>query len=213
MSYYQICQSYKFNEKRLIRVDPIFEVCSVDILKDCYKQMIPGTFFICEGGGLPEGCTYWITVVRTPEKLYAYQSGIIVEISDDPVIRAITSPTEENWKEVALGIGIENITTSHYDYLEIVINEFWKSLFGKTTGEMWCAGIISAHGDKAYGYGEKWKAAGISFARGSLLFLLTYTKEFGDTPKPASCEWVIDNYQKYLPHIEAAEKLAGLTQQ
>lgn len=95
--------------------------------------------------------------------------------------------------------------SNHYDYLNRILEPFWKEVFGKTPSEMWCGGIVSAHGDKCRGYERDWEKHGINFNRGSLLFLLTYTKEFGDNEKHMSDQWVIDNYQKYLPMIEKAE--------
>ena len=95
--------------------------------------------------------------------------------------------------------------SNHYDYLDRILEPFWKEVFNKTPSEMWCGGIVSAHGDKCRGYMREWNNHGINFNRGSLLFLLTYTKEFGDTEKHLSSQWVIDNYPKYLPMIENAE--------
>lgn len=95
---------------------------------------------------------------------------------------------------------------SHYNYLDNMLASFWIKVFGKTLEETWNAGIITAHGDKCYGYKDDWKKAGIIFSRGAMLFLLTYTKELGDTPKHESCQWVIDNYQHYLPKILDTEK-------
>lgn len=215
MTYQQLCRDFKFNEERLTRIKPIFDAYSAAALEDCYKQMVPGTFFVGEGGGFPQGSTYWFTVVRTEKKLYLFHSEAMVVIAIENGGESYHShftknPSEEIWKQLFLDIGPGNFELSHYDYLELIIDEFWRGVFGKTTGEMWCGGIITAHGDKAYGYKDQWKKAGIPFGRGVLLFLLTYTKELGDTPKHESCEWVIANYQKYLPHVEAAEKLAGL---
>ena len=59
---------------------------------------------------------------------------------------------------------------------------------------------------KAYGYKNEWAKAGINKYRGTLLFLLSYTKERGETPRHEVEQWVIDNYPKYLPMIEVAEK-------
>jgi hypothetical protein len=95
--------------------------------------------------------------------------------------------------------------SNHYDYLNRMLEPFWKEVFGKTPSEMWCGGIVSAHGDKCRGYNRDWEEKGINSNRGSLLFLLTYTKEFGENEKHTSDQWVIDNYQKYLPMIEKAE--------
>jgi hypothetical protein len=96
---------------------------------------------------------------------------------------------------------------NHYDYLERMLEYFWLEVFKKTPSEMWCAGIVTAHGDKCSGYKNLWEKNGINFNRGSLLFLLSYTKEFGDNEKSQSDQWVVDNYPKYLPAIEKAESL------
>lgn len=215
MSYAQLCRDFKFNREKLLEIKPLFTSYPRAVIRDSYfQQMKPGTFFVCEGGGLPEGSTYWITVVRTEKRMYLFHSEVAeyVEIDGERYESRFTkNPKEEFWKEMFLAIGPHNFDLSHYDYLELVIDEFWKLVFGKSTSEMWCGGIIGAHGDKAYDYKCQWKEANIPFGRGVLLFLLTYTKELGDTPKHESDEWVIQNYQKYLPHIETAEKLAGLT--
>ena len=216
MTYAQLCREHKFNRKKLIEIKPLFTAYpqrSID-RDNCFRQMKPGTFFIWQDGGLPSGSTYWVTVVRTEKRLYLFHSEIaeFIEIDGDRHHSKYTKiPLEEFWKEMFLAIGPDNFDLSHYDYLELVLEEFWKLVFGKTASEMWCGGIIGAHGDKAYGYKSDWKDASIPFGRGVLLFLLTYTKELGDTPKHLSVYWVIDNYQKYLPHIEAAEKVAGLS--
>lgn len=97
------------------------------------------------------------------------------------------------------------IYDSHYDYLDAILEEFWKEVFGKTASEMFFGGAVSAHGDKCYGYKREWLRVGIPFHHGALLYLLTYTKEFGLTPKHESSEWVIRNYTKYVPMIEKAE--------
>jgi hypothetical protein len=93
---------------------------------------------------------------------------------------------------------------NHYTYLDAILEPFWLEVFKKTPSETWSAGIVAAHGDKAYGYRREWQQAGINHNRGTLLFLLTYTSEFKGG-KSDSCEWVIENYPKYLPMIEQAE--------
>lgn len=122
--------------------------------------------------------------------------------------KVFTEITEELMHDVFIDIGADNFKLSHYDYLELVLNNFWKHVFGKSLRDTWNAGIIGAHGDKGYGYKRNWEKAGVPFNHGMLLFLLTYTSELGDTPKHESCQWVINNYQKYLPMILKAEKEA-----
>jgi len=49
-----------------------------------------------------------------------------------------------------------------------------------------------------------WEDAGISYAHGMMLFMLTYT-ELMDRSIHESLEWTIENYKKYLPLIREAE--------
>lgn len=99
-----------------------------------------------------------------------------------------------------------NTLSNHYDYLDLVIDNFSKLVFGEKHEFIMNSSMISAHGDKGYGYKHIWTISDIPFERGMLLYLLTYTKEL-DTDKSKSCQWVIDNYPKYLPMIEEAERL------
>lgn len=208
MSYEQACSKHKFS-------DLLQEVAPIAIRpndKQSYLEvaaaMKPDTYFIYEGGGIPEGSTYWITVIRLKNGMLMYNSTLIIAVMGDAIMTT-SEPTERQWKAVFEVIGPEKLELSHYDYLELVIEDFWKRVFNKSLDEMWCAGIITAHGDKAYSYQDVWEEADISFKRGVLLFLLTYTKELGDTPKHESCEWVVNNYKKYLPLILESEKEAG----
>lgn len=93
---------------------------------------------------------------------------------------------------------------SHYDYLDLIIPIFFKLVFGEQVKPSYYAGLSSAHGDKCCGYKYSWQENGINFYRGALLYMLTYTSEL-DVEKHKSKEWVINNYQKYLPLIETAE--------
>ena len=93
---------------------------------------------------------------------------------------------------------------NHYKWLEKYLPQFWRAVFDKSLDDMGYAGIICAHGDKAYQYRDEWEDAGIPFPHGVALFMLTYTEKM-DRPKHESCEWVIDNYQWYvdlLPEID-----------
>lgn len=95
---------------------------------------------------------------------------------------------------------------SHYDYLKLVIDNFSKLVFGEKHHLMMNSGMVVAHGDKGGCYKGSWEEHNIPFHRGMLMYLLTYTKAM-DEEKHKSCEWVIDNYPKYLPMIEEAERL------
>lgn len=93
---------------------------------------------------------------------------------------------------------------NHYKWLDTHLDEFWMAVFGENLKDTLCAGIVSAHGDKGYQYKNKWKNAGIPFPHGMALFMLTYTDKM-DRPKYESCQWVIDNYNRYvdlLPEID-----------
>jgi len=92
---------------------------------------------------------------------------------------------------------------SHYTFLDKHLDDFWQQVFGKPLSETGCAGIVSAHGDKAYAYKQDWEDAGIHFYHGVMLFMLTYTKLM-DSPQHESKEWVIDQYpifKEKLPQI------------
>lgn len=100
-------------------------------------------------------------------------------------------------------LGLLNV--SHYKYLDAVIESFWVKVFGKTPSEMFCGGIVSAHGDKCYDYKFSMPKRNIPFNRSALLFLLTYTKLM-DREKNLSEEWVVENYNKYVTLIIEAEQ-------
>lgn len=119
--------------------------------------------------------------------------------------------TENPYWDVPLSIYIKEertLTTldNHYNYLNLVIDSFSKLVFGEKYEFIMNSGMVSAHGDKGYGYHSLREEAGISKERGMLIYFLTYTKLMDDS-KHKSCQWVIDNYPKYLPMIEEAEKL------
>ena len=86
---------------------------------------------------------------------------------------------------------------SHYDWLDDNLDIFWYRVFGKTLHQSGCAGIISAHADKCYQYRAFWEKSGIDFYHGVAVYLLTYTKEFGNNNKSDSSYWVVNNFSKY----------------
>lgn len=92
---------------------------------------------------------------------------------------------------------------SHYKYLDEHLEAFWLNVRGRTLEEDWAAGIVSAHGDKGYGYRSDWEQAGIPFEHGMAIYLLTYTDTLGNTPKHESCQWVIDNYDRFKQFLPA----------
>jgi len=93
---------------------------------------------------------------------------------------------------------------SHYDYLEEHLPDFFQKM-----GINWenNVGIIVAHGDKGYGYKDRWEKAGIPFHKGMAIFLLSYCnpyyKESRETPKGwiDVCDWVINNKDRFLDYL------------
>jgi len=92
---------------------------------------------------------------------------------------------------------------SHYDWLEEHLPEIFRK-----AGIEWIpnVGIIVAHGDKAYGYQDRWEKAGIHFYHGVALYLLTYCKPYSSQCRVmANCgwyapdQWVIDKYDAFKP--------------
>lgn len=141
-----------------------------------------------------------------------YWPVVLMDQAIDVYLDRLNSETPQRWSgkgykpcEILVHESKKVLFESHYDYLNRMLRPFWLEVFGKTPDEMWCGGIVTSHGDKCYGYKSDWAEKDINFNRGSLLFLLTYTKEFGENKKHLSREWVIDNYAKYLPAIEKAE--------
>ena len=137
-----------------------------------------------------------------------YAISRFLNIINAPDIHAYLTSLPQSIKPLDILVmdnGLDYLTV-HYDYLDRILGDFWKLVFNKTLEETWNSGIIAAHGDKGRGYKKIWEEAGISFNRGMMLYLLTYTEVLGDTPKHESKEWVINNYLKYLPLIEEAER-------
>lgn len=96
---------------------------------------------------------------------------------------------------------------SHYDYLEMILPKFFKDV-----GVDWesNAGIISAHGDKGYGYKHQWEDSGIPFPEGMAVYLLSYVSPYSETVRETDSgwidpgQWVIDNYDTFRDHLETA---------
>lgn len=101
---------------------------------------------------------------------------------------------------------------SHYDWLDANLPEIFEKLGIKWE---WNAGIVGAHGDKAYSYQREWKKAGIHFFHGVAIFLLTYCQPYGEEVRQTENgwvpvgKWVIDNYERFkhaLPEIVKGEQ-------
>ena len=93
---------------------------------------------------------------------------------------------------------------NHYDYLHEHLMKFFKDVGVKYEQN---EGIISAHGDKAYGYRFEWNAAEIPFNHGVSIYMLTYCKPFSDEVRETDNgwvdpgEWVRDNYERFKPFL------------
>lgn len=227
--YQSLFSIYKFNGKRLHcspedEGNDISKMSFQDIQKttpqELYEllEMDSVTQFEFCGGFSFAPSEFWTTAIKLENSLYIWASDLLVELkknkNGDWVRTQYTHELTSSWRYVFRSIGAKYFELSHYDYLHLVIDSFWLKAFGKTREQMWCSGNIGAHGDKASGYEYEWKDKGISRNRGTLLYLLTYVKEaFGETEKHLSDQWVIDNYQKYLPAILEAEFEAGLITQ
>lgn len=97
---------------------------------------------------------------------------------------------------------------SHYDYLE----EHLPTIFEKVGINWdWNAGIIGAHGDKCYGYRDRWEEAGIPFEHGVAIYLMTYCRPYGNEVRQTenswvdAWSWVIDNYDRFKEHLPEVE--------
>ncbi len=92
---------------------------------------------------------------------------------------------------------------SHYDYLEAHLDEFSR-LLGLPYS---LKGLISAHGDKFYGYQDKWEKAGIPFEKGAAICLLTYIIPYSNECRETKngwvkpCDWVISNKDKFMKFL------------
>lgn len=91
---------------------------------------------------------------------------------------------------------------NHYKWLEQNLQSFFKELNIDC-----CNGIIVAHGDKCYGYKNKWEKAGIPFYHGIAIYLLSYIHPFSNESRDVNGtwvpvdQWVIDNYNRFKPHL------------
>jgi hypothetical protein len=93
---------------------------------------------------------------------------------------------------------------SHYDYLQQHLPAFFKAV-GLRESQAW--GMAGAHGDKCYSYRGDWEEAGIPFAQGVAIYMLSYVQPFAwevrETKKGwvAPGKWVIDNWERFKPFL------------
>lgn len=100
-----------------------------------------------------------------------------------------------------------NEKINHYQWLEINFEKFLINIGLDHPHDY--NGLITADGDKCYGYRSEWEKNNIPFHHGVAIYLLTnispFSKEVRDTKKGwvAPKEWVIQNYnnfKQYLPN-------------
>ena len=91
-------------------------------------------------------------------------------------------------------------SANHYDYLEAHLPAFFEAVGVSGANN---AGIISAHGDKAYSYRHEWEKLGIPFNHGVALYLLSYCRPFDLEVRQtaggwvAPKDWVASNYERF----------------
>lgn len=93
---------------------------------------------------------------------------------------------------------------NHYDWLREYL---WDFLEAVDVNVDFCGGIISAHGDKCYGYKHQWAEAGIPFEHGVAIYLLTFVAPYGHEVRQRddgwvnAADWVVDNYDRFKDHL------------
>jgi len=103
---------------------------------------------------------------------------------------------------------------NHYKWLDKNFKVFLNNL---EQGDLWKnnKSIILTHGDKCYGYEDRWKKKGIPFEHGVAIYLLSYIKPWTDYVRVTvdgwvdPCEWVEKNYtnfENFLPVSIMEEK-------
>ena len=97
---------------------------------------------------------------------------------------------------------------NHYKYLDKILALFLVAL--GLDPNSWVSnaqGLISAHGDKAYGYRGHWEDAGIPFNHGVCVYLLTHVKPYSKEVRITvggwvdPCAWIITNYNNKFKTI------------
>lgn len=103
-----------------------------------------------------------------------------------------------------------NHHNNHYGWLKNNLPDFFEKV-GLTKAHT--EGLLSAHGDKMYGYRYTWEAAGIHFYHGVAICLLSYFHPFSEESREtingwvAPDKWVIDNKERFLKHLPKVEEL------
>lgn len=167
-------------------------------------------YFICKEGTSGQRENYDTICMRLDGELWIINDCIrkanICSFHED----VINNPKKEDIDYVFERIN-SMITYSQYDYCDMMLESFFMKVFGKTPSEMFCGGIVSAHGDKCYGYRSEWAKLGIEPRRGTLVFLLSYVSKYaGKIDRSAMDEWVVTHYKLLEPIILECEAELGI---
>lgn len=98
---------------------------------------------------------------------------------------------------------------SHYDYLNQVLPSFFKAI--KVNHPEMAFGATTAHGDKGYGYQDKWEKAGLHFYQAMAIYLASYYHPFSDECRNTKAgwvdpgDWVITNKDRFLSFLPKVE--------
>jgi len=97
---------------------------------------------------------------------------------------------------------------NHYKYLERHLPEIFEKV---GINWDWNKGIISAHGDKGYGYKNLWKEAEIEFPHAMAIYLISYCKPYSEEVRNTKDgwikpdQWVVDNYDRFKEFLSPNE--------
>ena len=100
---------------------------------------------------------------------------------------------------------------SHYKWLELYLPKFLKdcNVLGGWDANV---GIIAAHGDKFYQYREQFAKAGLHFAHGCAIGLLTYCSPYSRESREtkngwvAPVDWIVDNGHRFVSMLPSVDE-------
>ena len=96
---------------------------------------------------------------------------------------------------------------NHYNWLDKNLSTFYERL-----GIPYNSGVITAHGDKVYGYKDRFDKVNLHFYHGVAIYLITYERPFNKEVREtdhgwvAPIDWILENkdrFLKLLPPIDS----------
>lgn len=124
-------------------------------------------------------------------------------------IAAVRRRHEKNNHYIWLEKHLKNIFTA----IETDLNA--QGIKNSLNWERYNAGIISAHGDKAYGYRDYWNENNVPFFHGVAVYLLTYCQPFYEEARENEMNqekfavpvklWVVQNYERFKKYLPPAK--------